>query len=177
MLPPSEFLQLAEETGYIQAIGEQTFAEAFGQFCTWQKSADYPLYLKLNLSQRQFFDPGLVALLDRLMEEHSILGEQISLHIPEALLLSDGAARTGILQRLQAHKILICLDNFGQGATSLRSLNRIPLNVLELDLQLVRRLDFDLKQILSLNLLLCRLVKKRLKSSQKELRAQIRMVG
>lgn len=143
LLPPSEFLALAEETGCILEIGAQTFADAFRQFRDWQKPINHPLYLKLNLSQRQFFDPGLVPLLDRLMQEYGISGNQVSLDIPETVLLNDGAASTGILLRLKERHILICLDNFGQGATSVRNLNRFPLDALELDRQLVRRLDFD----------------------------------
>ncbi|HEY9824600.1 MAG TPA: EAL domain-containing protein [Stenomitos sp.] len=143
LLPPSEFLPLADETGCILAIGEQTFTEAFRHFRRWQQQVDYPFYLKLNLSQRQFFDPELVPLLDRLMAEYGITGQQISLDIAESVLMSDGAAATGILLRLQERQIIICLDNFGQGTTSVRYLNRFPLNVLELDRQLVRRLDFD----------------------------------
>ncbi|MCG9893271.1 MAG: EAL domain-containing protein [Thermosynechococcaceae cyanobacterium MS004] len=143
LLPPSEFLNLAEETGCILEIGEHTFTEAFRQFRSWQKPVNYPLYLKLNLSQRQFFDPGLVPLLDRLMQEYDIAGSQISLDIPETVLLNDGAASTGILLRLKERQILICLDNFGQGTTSVRNLNHFPLNALELDRQLVRQLDFN----------------------------------
>ncbi|MCM1981761.1 EAL domain-containing protein [Lyngbya confervoides] len=143
LISPGEFLQFAENSGLIVEMGQAWLAEAFSHFRHFTENWQHPLLLKINLTAGQFFHPSLVPMLDQYMDRHNLTGQQICLDVAEEALMSDGAAATAILLQLQDRHIQVCLENFGQGATSVKFLNRFALNAVEIDRQVVNRLEFD----------------------------------
>lgn len=143
LLSPEEFIPFADKTGLLIEMGEQWIPKALEQLSEFQSKWQLPLLLKINLSAKQFFHPRLVPNLDQYIEKFSIDPAQLSLDIAEETLMCDGAAATSLLLQLQQRKIKVCLENFGEGATSVKFLNRFPLKMVEIDRKVVDRLEFD----------------------------------
>ena len=143
LLSPSQFIPFADKIGVLVEMGQKWIETALQDLKTFQSNWDFPLTLKINLSQNQFYDPCLVPFLDRCLEEYEIPRGSLCLDISEEILTSDCAAATAILLQLRDREIEVCLENFGEGATSVKFLNRFPFNSIELDRKVIQRLDFD----------------------------------
>lgn len=144
LVPPGEFIALAESTGLIQPIGRWVLQQACRQLARWAQSPDTDhLTLAVNLSARQLLLPSFVIqVLEVLQREHAP-GERLKLEITESLLQDDIEQTILKMQALARHGIRFSLDDFGTGYSSLSYLKRLPLSQLKIDRSFVRDLLTD----------------------------------
>jgi diguanylate cyclase (GGDEF)-like protein/PAS domain S-box-containing protein len=148
MVPPIEFIPLAEETQLIVSIGDWVLERACDQILVWSKSPDTEhLLLSVNVSARQFNMPNFFDKLEALLLKTGANPARLILEITESLLLTD---MEKIIERMQALKALgigFSLDDFGTGYSSLSYLKRMPLNQLKIDKSFVRDINTDVNDI------------------------------
>jgi diguanylate cyclase (GGDEF)-like protein/PAS domain S-box-containing protein len=138
MLRPDRFIQLAEETGLIVPIGSWVLRTACRQSREWQHAGLGPIRIAVNLSARQFAQPGLVREIERVLEETGLSPGCLEIELTETLMMEDveGAIRTmGELKRMG---VKLSIDDFGTGYSSLSYLRRFPVDVLKIDRSFVR---------------------------------------
>jgi diguanylate cyclase (GGDEF)-like protein/PAS domain S-box-containing protein len=132
-LSPAEFIPIAEETGIIQALGEQVLALACKQIRTWIDMNLVPLPVAVNVSAMQFASPEFVGRVARTLREIDCPPELIELELTETTIMqnvSDSRARVDALRDLG---ISISIDDFGTGYSSLAYLQQLPLDSLKVD--------------------------------------------
>jgi diguanylate cyclase (GGDEF)-like protein/PAS domain S-box-containing protein len=138
LVRPDRFIHLAEETGLIVPIGSWVLRTACRQSRDWQHAGYGPLRIAVNLSARQFAQPGLVREIERVLEETGLSPACLEIELTESLVMEDveGAIRTmGELKRMG---VKLSIDDFGTGYSSLSYLRRFPVDVLKIDRSFVR---------------------------------------
>ncbi len=133
LLGPGQFIGLAEETGVIVQMGEWVTRTALVQVKAWQKAGWQDAMVAVNLSPRQFIEPGLAQRVFALLEETGVEPRRLRLEVTEGTVMSDPAAAEATLQQLAARGISIAVDDFGTGYSSLSYLKRFPLSCLKVD--------------------------------------------
>jgi diguanylate cyclase (GGDEF)-like protein/PAS domain S-box-containing protein len=135
LVPPDQFIPLAEETGMITEIGEFVIHEACRQARAWQRA--YPvgsdLSLSVNLSVRQIHDAGIVGVISRALEQSGLAPKWLVLEITESVLMHDTEATLARLFELKRLGIRLAIDDFGTGFSSLSYLRRFPVDILKID--------------------------------------------
>ncbi len=148
MVPPIEFILLAEETQLIVSIGDWVLERACDQILLWSKSPETEhMMLSVNVSARQFNMPNFVDKLVNLLLKTGANPARLMLEITESLLLTD---MEKIIERMQALKALgigFSLDDFGTGYSSLSYLKRMPLDQLKIDKSFVRDINTDVNDV------------------------------
>ncbi len=135
LLPPSEFLALAEETGLIVPIGEWVLGEACRQAREWHERypKDPPLSTSVNLSAKQFRRPDLAERVGAVLSESGLNPRALTLEITESTAMEDAPATTEALRKLKVRGVRIEVDDFGTGYSSLSYLKRFPVDYLKVD--------------------------------------------
>ena len=134
LLPPGEFLPLAEETGLILPIGRIVLREACRQVREWQEyyPSEPPLMLDANLSTRQFRQPDLVGEISGILEETGLEARSLRLEITESIAVDDVESAIVTLQELKEMGVALAIDDFGTGYSSLSYIKRFPIDVLKI---------------------------------------------
>jgi diguanylate cyclase (GGDEF)-like protein len=140
LVPPDEFIPLAEETGLITEIGRWVLAEACRQLHRWQTLAPRPLTMSVNLSSRQFSQPHLIDQIEQTLAETGIAPRCLQLEITESVVMENAEAAATMLRQLRALGVQLSIDDFGTGYSSLSYLHRFPLSVLKIDRSFVSRM-------------------------------------
>lgn len=141
---PSEFLDIAEETGLLVPIGRWLLRRACAHIVAWQERYPHsaPLGINVNLSGTQVLDPNLVTDVAQVLHETGLNPNQLVLEITEGVILDhdDGvvAATLRSLRELQVH---LHLDDFGTGYASLISLHNLPVSAVKIDRTFVSTMD------------------------------------
>jgi diguanylate cyclase (GGDEF)-like protein/PAS domain S-box-containing protein len=145
LIPPGDFIPLAEETGLIVAIGRWVIEEACRQVCEWSRLRGDGRHARVwvNLSARQLGEPDLVPTIEHAIRACDIAPDSICLEITESALMQDAEAATAQLDQLRNLGISLGVDDFGTGYSSLAYLNRFPLDVLKIDRSFVSGLGSD----------------------------------
>jgi len=135
LVPPAEFLQLAEDTGLILGIGEWVLREA----CRWGTfiGAEHGVQVAVNLSARQFNDPRLIALLRSVLSDSGLPPGLLALEISESAAMHQSEVAASTLKKLKELGVSLVIDDFGSGTLSLASLRRFPVDRLKIDRGLV----------------------------------------
>ena len=136
LVPPAEFIPLAEETGAIVPLGRWVIAEACRQAGEWPG-----LKMSVNLSTRQLADPELVDNVAACLGE--LPAADLTLEITESVLMQEVESFVEALEALKALGVRLGLDDFGTGYSSLGYLRRFPLDVLKLDRSFVSELGVE----------------------------------
>jgi EAL domain-containing protein (putative c-di-GMP-specific phosphodiesterase class I) len=174
MIPPLEFLPLAEQTGLIVPIGEWVLREACMQAQTWQESRQgaAPLLLSVNLSVQQLKQTDFVA---EILRETGLSPGNLVLEITEDAVMEDARYAIGALEELKSMGVRLAIDDFGTGRSSLAYLKRLPVDYLKIDRSFVERLGEDLKgvEIVSGTLALARALSLRTIAEGVETQAQL----
>ncbi|MBD2325543.1 EAL domain-containing protein [Alkalinema sp. FACHB-956] len=148
LICPAEFESAAHETGLIVPLGWWLLQGACQQLQTWrQQHPKLDLQLSINLSSQQFFHPELVSRLDAALQQYDLPGNALMLEIKDQVVMEDAAATTAILLQLQTRNIQVCIDNFGEGYSTLDYLHRFPISALKVDKSLVSRIGVDPKTV------------------------------
>jgi EAL domain-containing protein (putative c-di-GMP-specific phosphodiesterase class I) len=142
LVPPAEFIPLAEQSGLIVPLGRFVLREACRQVRAWQ--ARYPsrppMTVAVNLSARELDEPGLVASVRSALEDSGLDPASLVLEITETLLLVDLAQTVRTLAELRALGVRLAVDDFGTGYSSLAYLENLPVDILKIDKSFVDRI-------------------------------------
>lgn len=143
MVSPGLFIPVAEETGLINQIGNWVLRESCHQLQQWyqEKLLDYPLFMSVNLSARQFAQADLIEQIDQILEETQLNPQNLKLEITESVLMNNTQSVKGIMQQLRQRRIQLCIDDFGTGYSSLSYLYNFPVDTLKIDRSFIRYLD------------------------------------
>ncbi|HEX8904496.1 MAG TPA: EAL domain-containing protein, partial [Longimicrobiaceae bacterium] len=135
LLPPDEFIPLAEETGLILPVGMWVLEEACRELRRWQDASPRaePLTMAVNLSARQFLQADLPERVATVLRESGIEERSLKLEITESVLMQHTEQVTCTLHRLKALGVQLHIDDFGTGYSSLGYLHRLPLDALKID--------------------------------------------
>lgn len=140
-IPPDVFIPLAEENGLILPLGDWVLQRACERLAAWSKQAHTrELALAINVSARQFAQPGFVDDVRRALERSHANPALLKLEITETTILGDLGEIASKLARLRELGIRISLDDFGTGYSSLTYLSRLPIDQLKIDRSFVSRL-------------------------------------
>jgi diguanylate cyclase (GGDEF)-like protein len=143
LVPPAEFIPLAEETGLIVPIGAWVLRTACAQVCRWHRMGHAPLELAVNLSARQFQERDLVAVIAAAVEESGIAPGLLELELTESVIIRDTADAGRRLKELTALGIRLAVDDFGTGHSALGYLRNFPFTSLKIDRSFIRDVDRD----------------------------------
>jgi len=141
LIPPDQFIPVAEETGLIHKIGERVLNEACAALRSLQPSIDGPVYVAVNLSAAQFQSPQLTGLVGDALRRSGLPPELLVLEITETVVMADTEATVERLKALKRLGVRIAIDDFGTGYSSLNYLRRFPVDVLKIDRAFVRNID------------------------------------
>jgi diguanylate cyclase (GGDEF)-like protein/PAS domain S-box-containing protein len=157
LLQPSEFIPAAEDTGLIVPIGRWVLREACRQMREWNRRYGAALSVNVNLSPRQFGDPGLAGDVEAALRETGLPAAFLKLEITENLLMGDAGGAAATLEELKTLGVDLCIDDFGTGYSSLSYLHRFPIDTLKVDRSFISRLgDGQTEQIVRTILVLAR---------------------
>lgn len=145
MIPPNQFISLAEETGQIAAIGEWVLYTACAQNQAWQESGHPPIQVAVNLSARQFQQQNLAQLINRVLTETGLEARYLEVEITESIAMQDIHGTIAVLDELRTMGVHISMDDFGTGYSSLATLKRFPLHTLKVDREFVKDLTTSSK--------------------------------
>lgn len=142
LIPPSDFIPLAEETGLIIELDRWVLKCACQQLYQWQQTLQElaPHFISVNLSPKQFSDPHLKDIISEIVGKTGLDRKYLKLEITETVFLKNSHTVLNLLYELQQLNIQICLDDFGTGYSSLSYLHRFPLNSLKIDRSFVNHL-------------------------------------
>lgn len=143
LVPPNDFIPIAEETGLIIPLGEKVLRTACRQNAAWHRAGLSSLTVSVNLSLRQFQQPDLVEKVNQILVETGLEPEYLELELTESLIMNDAERTIEMLNRLKRLGIKISLDDFGTGHSSLSYLKTLPLDVLKIDRAFVRNIAND----------------------------------
>jgi diguanylate cyclase (GGDEF)-like protein len=143
LVPPSEFVPVAEATGLIVPIGPWVLRTACEQVRAWQETSQRPLSVAVNLSARQFEQADLIAQIKRALDETGLPPESLELEIVESSAMRNAESAIKTLAQIKNTGVRIAIDDFGVGYSSLSYLRRLPIDTLKIDRSFVRDITID----------------------------------
>jgi EAL domain-containing protein (putative c-di-GMP-specific phosphodiesterase class I) len=143
LLPPDDFIPLAESRRLILPIGRWVLATALRQAVQWHQLGLAPVPMAVNLSALQFQAHDFVQTVEAALADAGATGAMLELELTERMLMDDTASVHATLSRLRALGVRIAVDDFGTGYTSLRHLKDLPLDRLKIDRTFVEGLPDD----------------------------------
>ncbi|MCD2452404.1 EAL domain-containing protein [Methylicorpusculum oleiharenae] len=144
LVPPMQFIPLAEESGLILPIGRWVLDTACAQLKAWQDAAHTrDLILSVNVSPKQFRQDDFITQVQEIVQRHAINPARLKLEITESVLLKNVEDLIVTMNVLKALGVQFSLDDFGTGYSCLQYLKRLPLNELKIDQSFVRDITSD----------------------------------
>jgi len=143
LIPPMQFIPLAETSGLIIPIGEFVIRTACRQIKTWQEAGYKQMNIALNVSSRQFDQQSLIEIVKEALQDAMIPPQCLELEITESIIMRNPEKAIRTLTELKAMGIEIAIDDFGTGYSSLSYLKRLPLDFLKIDQSFVQNLAAD----------------------------------
>ena len=132
LVPPTDFIALAEDSGLIVDIGAWVLETACRQAAAWVANGT-PTRMSVNVSARQLDDPRLQATVTQALRSSGLDGEQLILEITETALMRDPAGAAELLRALKTTGLRVAIDDFGTGYSSLAYLQQLPVDSLKID--------------------------------------------
>ncbi|MGB8980187.1 MAG: EAL domain-containing protein [Terriglobales bacterium] len=145
MISPADFIPVADETGLILPMNRALLREACDQLHIWQAqmNCDPPLMMSVNVSRRQFAQPGLAADIGTILRETGTSPQNISLEIVETIAMGESDRALVMLSELKELGVRLSIDDFGTGYSSLSRLPRFPIDSLKIDRTFVSNMTTD----------------------------------
>jgi diguanylate cyclase (GGDEF)-like protein len=141
LVPPGQFIPIAEESGLIVPLGEWVLRQAFRQLKSWQEQGIPPLRISVNISALQFRQPGFSELLKALLAEYEVDPLLVELELTESVLMHNVEEMLQTLEEIKALGVSLAIDDFGTGFSSLSYLRRFPIDRLKIDQSFVRDIE------------------------------------
>jgi len=142
MIPPDNFITIAEQTGIIKNISRWVIKQAVGQCKIWNNLGN-DIYVTVNLSVWDLQDPSLEPYIKGILSEYNLSANKLVLEITESAMMSDAERAKGVLTRLNNMGISIAIDDYGTGFSSLAYLKQLPVDTLKIDKSFVTDMDND----------------------------------
>jgi diguanylate cyclase (GGDEF)-like protein/PAS domain S-box-containing protein len=143
MIPPDEFIPVAEETGLITSLGYWVLETACRQLREWHDAGYNELTVAVNLSAVQFHQKDLLEKILTTVEETGICAHQLELEITESTIMENIDTSASTMRELHASGICISIDDFGTGYSSLSHLKRFPISTVKVDRSFIRDITTD----------------------------------
>jgi diguanylate cyclase (GGDEF)-like protein/PAS domain S-box-containing protein len=144
LVPPMDFIPLAEESNLIVSIGSWVIREACRQIREWKdQGLGNKLAVAVNLSSKQMQDRQLVKIVTDALDEFGLIPECLELEITETVMMENMSTALDVLRELKAMGCRVSLDDFGTGFSSLNYLGQFPLDVLKIDKSFIDRINVD----------------------------------
>jgi EAL domain-containing protein (putative c-di-GMP-specific phosphodiesterase class I) len=143
LVPPGKFIPILEETGLILEVGEWVIARACRQARLWREQGLPPLRIAVNLSPRQFQQPGLAERIRTIIDQPDFPPGALELEITESMVTQNVERAIAMLQELRQLGVHLAIDDFGTGYSSLAVLKRFPVSCLKIDRSFVREVPND----------------------------------
>jgi diguanylate cyclase (GGDEF)-like protein len=143
MIPPSDFIPVAEKNGTIISIGTWVIEHSIRTFAEWMKRYNCELILSLNISAIQYKQSGFVSEILEAISRYGVRSDQIELEITESVFISDYKEITDKLTILRDYGVRISLDDFGTGYSSLSYLKNLPIDTLKIDKSFIDTVTTD----------------------------------
>ncbi len=142
-IEPQNFINVAEEAGLIVPIGAWVLKTACEHYLVWQEEGIAPPFLAVNLSVRQFSQPGFVSTIKKILDEANFDPCHLDLELTESIIMNDPEEVILELHALKKLGIHISIDDFGTGYSSLSYLKNLPIDTLKIDKSFVTGLAED----------------------------------
>ena len=143
LVPPAQFMPIAEECGFIVPIGRWVLREACRQARAWQDAGLPPMRIAVNISAVELRAKDFVAGVRAILAETGLEPRYLELELTETFLMQDSKSTAAVLQALKDMGVQLALDDFGTGYSSLSYLKRFPIDTLKIDQSFVRDLTTD----------------------------------
>ncbi len=149
VIPASEFIPVAEETGMIVAMGQWVLETACRQMQIWraQFASAATLQVSVNISAQQLIEPGLMAQIAQILEAYQLQDPVLKLEITESLFINNTEVATQLLTQPQAQQVRLSLDDFGTGYSSLSYLHQFPVHELKIDQSFIQQMHTGRKNL------------------------------
>lgn len=138
IVPPDQFIPAAEASGLIIPMGRWALREACRQAKAWQDAGLPAIPIAVNVSALQFRTAGLFEDIQRFLRDTGLPSQYLQLELTESALMVDTASTTSLLEVLKKHGLVLKVDDFGTGPSSLSYLQRCPVDVLKIDQSFVQ---------------------------------------
>ena len=139
MIPPDQFISIAEECGLIVPLGEWILREACREAASWHE----PLTIAVNVSPVQFRHGDLPALVHSILLETGLKPSRLELEVTEGVLIDDFSRAVSILRKLKSLGVKIAMDDFGSGYSSLSYLHSFPFDKIKIDRSFIGDLEYN----------------------------------
>jgi EAL domain-containing protein (putative c-di-GMP-specific phosphodiesterase class I) len=143
IVPPIEFITVAEESGLIVQIGEYVLREACRQVKHLRQTGHPGFWVSVNLSGRQFQDQNLLNTIEQILVEFDLPGDSLRLEVTETVAMKDIEYSARILRQIEKLGVHISLDDFGNGYSSFGYLRRFPFKSLKIERSFIRDMAVD----------------------------------
>ncbi|MEO5509499.1 MAG: EAL domain-containing protein [Longimicrobiales bacterium] len=153
MMSPAHFIPLAERTGRIVALDRWAIATAVKQASAWGNHG-WSGWVSVNLSARSLHDADLPAYIARTLDAQGLQPERLVVEVTESSAMRDPAATAAVLRALKQVGVIVAVDDFGIGHSSLAYLKHFPVDVLKLDASFIRDIGVDSKDELLLEVMI-----------------------
>jgi diguanylate cyclase (GGDEF)-like protein len=144
MVPPLEFIPIAEESGLIAELGLQVLEHACRQTAAWQQQLDPAIGVSVNVSGRQVGNPMFPAQVAAIAARHGLRAGSLALEITETVLMEEADSPDTGIDTFAEHGVTLALDDFGTGYSSLSRLKRFHLDVLKIDRSFVAGIECNI---------------------------------
>jgi diguanylate cyclase (GGDEF)-like protein/PAS domain S-box-containing protein len=138
LIPPLEFIPIAEDSGLIVPIGEWVLQEAVRQIREWKREGLPELHVAVNIAGPHFQQPGFTEFVHRTLEAANVSPSLLELEVTESMLMDDRTTTFATMSTLKAMGLRLSIDDFGTGYSSLAYLKRFPVHALKVDRSFVK---------------------------------------
>ena len=143
ILPPADFIPVAEESGLILGMGQWILLEACNRIKAWQNAGVNPPRIFVNVGPRQFRQPDFVEQVKHAIDTNGIAPQRLGIELTESVMIIDMDDTLAKIQALKALGIAVAVDDFGTGYSSLMYLKQLPIDTLKIDQRFVRDILTD----------------------------------
>ncbi|HKK01848.1 MAG TPA: EAL domain-containing protein, partial [Desulfuromonadales bacterium] len=147
VVPPADFIPIAEENGLIDQIGAWVLRTACVQNRQWQSMGCQPIQIACNVSGRQFRNPNFIDTLDQILKESGCDPQRLEIEVTENILMENIEQSIATLVDLKTRKISLAIDDFGTGYSSLNYLRVFPIDRLKIDRSFVTRVTENVDDV------------------------------
>ncbi len=145
MVPPIKFIPLAEDTGFINQLGQWVLFESCRQMLRWQEAGLFVPKIAVNLSVKQFERGSIVSMVSDILAETGLEAHRLQLEVTESLIMNTGDAFV-FINDLHAIGVGLAIDDFGTGYSSLAYLKQLPVQTLKIDRSFIKDIDTDVNE-------------------------------